>query len=275
MNGPPVKLVPVLCDTADVARPLASQVYQDFMNPSKRRLLHPISGLFILGLDWLLLGGDVASLSLLTPILMVVGFFLGGAGTLACQRVFARESWLKSLFKGFCAGVLVGFPLPVAGTFAGGIVLTLSGLAALRKGVVEKAQEIVRVEITNELVPQSTMSNPSRTLEEYEMVIQCMRCGTENDSKAQSCLQCKTPIKGVALLEEVDRRSGRPVGSFLIVLLCSVYLLNPFLGLDLLPDNLPLLGNLDDAGATFLLLRALSSLGWIDISGEKRLRDIS
>jgi len=43
----------------------------------------------------------------------------------------------------------------------------------------------------------------------------------------------------------------------LLVVLGCVYLLNPTAGLfELLPDNLPLIGNLDEAGATALVIWA-------------------
>lgn len=46
------------------------------------------------------------------------------------------------------------------------------------------------------------------------------------------------------------------IGSFL-------YLLNPTLGVfELLPDNIPLLGNVDDASAAMVLLGALRYFGW-------------
>ena len=45
----------------------------------------------------------------------------------------------------------------------------------------------------------------------------------------------------------------------------AVYLLNPFFGFDLIPDNLPGVGNLDEAAAVALLLGALSYFG-IDIT---------
>ncbi len=41
-----------------------------------------------------------------------------------------------------------------------------------------------------------------------------------------------------------------------------VYLMNPTLGiLELIPDNLPLIGNLDEAGATLILLNTLRYYG--------------
>jgi len=45
-----------------------------------------------------------------------------------------------------------------------------------------------------------------------------------------------------------------------------IYLLNPTMGLfELLPDNLPFIGNLDEATATMVLIAALRYFGW-DIS---------
>ncbi len=56
-------------------------------------------------------------------------------------------------------------------------------------------------------------------------------------------------------------------------LICAIYLANPGWGIgELLPDNIPLIGNLDEAGATGLLLMVLSYWG-IDVTTiGKRLR---
>jgi hypothetical protein len=45
-----------------------------------------------------------------------------------------------------------------------------------------------------------------------------------------------------------------------------LYMLNPTLGIDLLPDNLPLLGNMDEGGAMILLLGVLRYYG-LDLTG--------
>lgn len=46
-------------------------------------------------------------------------------------------------------------------------------------------------------------------------------------------------------------------------LLAFLYLLNPTMGLfEFLPDNLPLVGNIDDATATMVLLGALRYFGY-------------
>lgn len=45
--------------------------------------------------------------------------------------------------------------------------------------------------------------------------------------------------------------------------LSFIYLLNPTFGVfELLPDNIPLIGNVDDATATMVLLGALRYFGW-------------
>jgi len=49
---------------------------------------------------------------------------------------------------------------------------------------------------------------------------------------------------------------------FLAGILGLIYLINPTAGLiELIPDNLPLIGNLDEAGATLLVLGALRYFG--------------
>jgi uncharacterized membrane protein YkvA (DUF1232 family) len=49
---------------------------------------------------------------------------------------------------------------------------------------------------------------------------------------------------------------------FLVGILSLVYLINPGMGiLELIPDNLPIIGNLDEAGAALLLIAALKYFG--------------
>jgi hypothetical protein len=49
---------------------------------------------------------------------------------------------------------------------------------------------------------------------------------------------------------------------FLAGILSLVYLRNPGMGIfELLPDNLPIIGNLDEAGAAVLLIAALKYFG--------------
>jgi hypothetical protein len=49
---------------------------------------------------------------------------------------------------------------------------------------------------------------------------------------------------------------------FLIGVFSALYLINPGMGFfELIPDNIPLVGNIDEATATFLLLSSLSYFG--------------
>ena len=62
---------------------------------------------------------------------------------------------------------------------------------------------------------------------------------------------------------------GRALKELLIIIvaiIAVIYLLNPTAGfLEMLPDNLPLVGNLDEAGAVAILLNTLNYYG-IDIT---------
>lgn len=46
-----------------------------------------------------------------------------------------------------------------------------------------------------------------------------------------------------------------------IGLFSAIYLLNPTFGIDFIPDNLPIIGNLDEATAAALLISALAYFG--------------
>ncbi len=94
-------------------------------------VLHPASGILILGLDWLLFSQSALTLGLSTPLVALVGFGIAGLGTGLIQRVYRQDGIGKVVLKGLLAGVTVGIPLPVAGTAVGGGVLALSGLNKL------------------------------------------------------------------------------------------------------------------------------------------------
>lgn len=99
---------------------------------ARPQLLHPMSGAAILGLDWLLFSGNVLSGGLSTPLVMVLGFGIGGAAVSAIQRFRAKDGVGASILKGLGAGCVVGAPLPIGGTVVGGTVLALSGLSRLK-----------------------------------------------------------------------------------------------------------------------------------------------
>jgi hypothetical protein len=59
----------------------------------------------------------------------------------------------------------------------------------------------------------------------------------------------------------MNNRTVRIVGAVLGLIVGVIYLINPTAGiLELLPDNVPLVGNLDEAGATALVIWAIQQL---------------
>ncbi len=53
----------------------------------------------------------------------------------------------------------------------------------------------------------------------------------------------------------------KKVGAFLGVAVSIVYILNPTVGIvEFIPDNMPFFGNLDEAGATAILIWSLKTL---------------
>jgi hypothetical protein len=103
------------------------------LSPLPPRFLLPATGLWILGLDWLLFSSEAASLFLATPVTSLVGFLAGSIGTYHLQRRYARNAPAVALLKSLLAGSLVGVPFPLAGTLAGAWILATSGLAEWKR----------------------------------------------------------------------------------------------------------------------------------------------
>lgn len=59
--------------------------------------------------------------------------------------------------------------------------------------------------------------------------------------------------------------SDKSLGGIAVAVLCVGYLLNPFFGIDILPDQLPIIGNLDEAGITYVLMTIMTKRGWITV----------
>ena len=106
------------------------------------------------------------------------------------------------------------------------------------------------------------------------MAVYCSQCGAENRDGAKFCASCQAPLEQESLLSEgaaaVDQRVGVPVGSLILGIICLVYLINPGAGvIELLPDNLPIIGNLDEGLAMTGLLMALSNMGLVRLQGGR------
>jgi hypothetical protein len=106
------------------------------------------------------------------------------------------------------------------------------------------------------------------------MAVYCSQCGAENRDGAKFCASCQAPLERESLLSggagAVDQQIGAPVGSLILGIICLVYLINPGAGvIELLPDNLPIIGNLDEGLAMTGLLMALSNMGLVRLQGGR------
>jgi uncharacterized membrane protein YkvA (DUF1232 family) len=63
---------------------------------------------------------------------------------------------------------------------------------------------------------------------------------------------------------------GFPIVGIVVGAVCLIYLINPTAGiLEFIPDNLPIIGNLDEVAAATGLLGALASIGLIEWQGGR------
>lgn len=99
------------------------------LSPVPSRFLLPATGLWILGLDWLLFPKEAVTAGMATPATAIIGFLAGSMGAYHFQRRYALNTPAAALLKSLLAGVLVGVPFPLAGTLAGTWILASSGLA--------------------------------------------------------------------------------------------------------------------------------------------------
>ena len=68
--------------------------------------------------------------------------------------------------------------------------------------------------------------------------------------------------------------SKRKVLAVIGIVVGVVYIMNPTAGIiELIPDNIPFIGNLDEAGAVFLILKCLREFG-IDPTKKKNSSDL-
>ncbi len=96
----------------------------------------------------------------------------------------------------------------------------------------------------------------------------CHQCGIQNQEEAKVCANCQASLETIPATS--DEKSGLlPVGNVLMGLVCIIYLLNPGAGfIELIPDNIPIIGNLDEGAATIGVLMALNNLGVINFKAE-------
>jgi uncharacterized membrane protein YkvA (DUF1232 family) len=79
------------------------------------------------------------------------------------------------------------------------------------------------------------------------------------------------------VVDFIDERAPFPIGSLLLSMISIVYLMNPTAGvIELIPDVIPYIGNLDEAAAGVLLAWCLSNLArWRKIKkAQKAAKDL-
>lgn len=101
--------------------------------PRKKSFFHPLSGLVILGLDWLAFGMDFFSGFAALLVVSVATFAATFALVSAIQRRLHGDSPAAAAGKAFLGAVAAGVPFPVTGTIVGAAILALSGLADLAR----------------------------------------------------------------------------------------------------------------------------------------------
>jgi hypothetical protein len=94
----------------------------------RRQFLVPAAGAWILALDWVLFSSSALTAWLATPVAMIAGFVLGGAGVYLIQRRATGDTRGRAALKALLAAIVVGLPWPLGGTLVGGWVLLSSGL---------------------------------------------------------------------------------------------------------------------------------------------------
>ncbi len=93
-----------------------------------RALLLPLTGVWILALDWLLFSSNLMTAGVATPIIVLIGFIVGGIGTTILQKAIAGDRLWKAILKGLFAGIAVAVPWPLMGSLLGGWILLAAGM---------------------------------------------------------------------------------------------------------------------------------------------------
>ena len=98
---------------------------------SARTFFHPLSGVVILGVDWLAFGIDLPTEFLATPFVAVAAF---AATFWAVSKIQERhgDEPRTAAFKALLGAIAAGIPFPITGTLLGTAIIMLSGLPKLK-----------------------------------------------------------------------------------------------------------------------------------------------
>lgn len=91
--------------------------------------------------------------------------------------------------------------------------------------------------------------------------MRCPKCKTINKSGSiGTCRGCGRQLLSEDALMKLDRK-GKPIGSAILFFITGAYLSNATGGVDILPDLVPFVGNLDEVGATVAFIKSGFKLG--------------
>jgi hypothetical protein len=93
-----------------------------------KRFYHPLSGVVILGVDWLAFGLDLFSGFAAIAVASLLAFLVTFYSVLTIQRRLNGDDPGAALLKALIGGLAAGMPFPVTGTILGGFIIALSGL---------------------------------------------------------------------------------------------------------------------------------------------------
>ena len=102
-------------------------------SPAGNSLLHPLSGLLILAIDYAAFGGEALTAGLGLPLTCLLSFALSAFGVFLVQYLLSDDPRGKAMVKAFIGGVVTGMPTPVSGTILGGVILGISGIGWLSR----------------------------------------------------------------------------------------------------------------------------------------------
>jgi prepilin-type N-terminal cleavage/methylation domain-containing protein len=97
-----------------------------------KTFFHPLSGLAVLGIDWLAFGADMVSGFFAMMLMSLAAFALTFFAVFSIQRRLHGDSPGKARLKALLGALAAGVPFPITGTVVGAAILLLSGLPSPR-----------------------------------------------------------------------------------------------------------------------------------------------
>ena len=97
----------------------------------KRSFYHPLSGLVILGVDWLAFGLEWPTGMMDSPVVSLLAFAVTFWAVRRIQLGDGDDA-RRAMWKAVIGAIAAGVPFPVTGTIVGAAILALSGLSRLK-----------------------------------------------------------------------------------------------------------------------------------------------